>query len=193
MLFKKKRRTADTDVTEEAGQAQAGEEETFGEAAAHLQDAAEAAPAASEEGAQSAPQASITLVRSNFSLNLPYRRRDSPMKRAKRPGPARSPTVLETPSADSVKAEAHWAIVASDAPEQTISIIISQNSGSPSRSRTRMLSPSSTSRSIGQLTKLKALQSGISAKRIVRIFQCSMPTSAKKRVEPTITPSAPQQ
>lgn len=60
MLFKKKRRTADTDVTEEAGQAQAGEEETFGEAAAHLQDAAEAAPAASEEGAQSAPQAVLS-------------------------------------------------------------------------------------------------------------------------------------
>lgn len=60
MLFKKKRRAADTDVTEEAGQAQAGEEETFGEAAAHLQDAAEAAPAASEEGAQSAPQAVLS-------------------------------------------------------------------------------------------------------------------------------------
>lgn len=60
MLFKKKRRTADTDVIEEAGQAQAGEEETFGEAAAHLQDA----PAA-ETAAQAGAPATDAPVRAN--------------------------------------------------------------------------------------------------------------------------------
>ena len=54
------------------------------------------------------------------------------MNIANRPGPAKSPTVLETPRADSVKADAHWAMVASEAPEQIIRMMMSQNSGSES-------------------------------------------------------------
>ena len=43
-----------------------------------------------------------------------------PISTANEQGPTRSPTVLETPIADSVNADAHCAIDASDAPEHTI-------------------------------------------------------------------------
>lgn len=138
-------------------------------------------------------QASITFARSSLSLNLPYSIRDIPISSANRHGPARSPTVLDTPTADSVKADAHCAIVTSDAPEQTISIIISQKIGVFKSPPMLMLLPSSTNRSIGQLIKLKVLHNGTSAQINVSIFQFSIPNTAKKKVEPRITHIAPQQ
>ena len=95
--------------------------------------------------------------------------------------------------AASVKADVHWVIVASDPPEQTISRIISQKMGVFSSLPIPILFPSSTSRSMGQLMKLKVLYSGTNAQTKVRIFQCRIPNTAKKRVEPRITPIAPQQ
>ena len=58
-----------------------------------------------------------------------------------------------------------------------------------------MLSPSesSTMGSMGQVAKLTILYKGISAHRQARMRQFSSPKSAKNRVEPRITPTAPQQ
>ena len=139
------------------------------------------------------PQTSITLVKSSFSLNLPYSIRDIPINMANKHGPAKSPIALNTPIADSVNADAHWDIVASDAPEHTISNIISQKIGVFSNALIRMLLPSSTNRSIGQLIKLRVLYSGTNAQMKVSIFQFSTPNTAKKNVEPRITAIAPQQ
>ena len=75
------------------------------------------------------PHASIVLVKSSFPLIFPYSIRDIPINTANKQGPAKSPTVLETPIADSVNADAHCAIEASDAPEQIISNISNQNNG----------------------------------------------------------------
>ena len=115
------------------------------------------------------------------------------MNTANRQGPAKSPTVLETPIADSVNADAHWAIEASDAPEHIISSIRSQNNGNLSSWLVFILSPSSTNRSIGQEIKLNALYRGTSAQISVSIFQFVKPNTVKKIVEPRITPTAPQQ
>ena len=139
------------------------------------------------------PHNSIVFVRSSFSLILPYSIRDISIKTANRQGPARSPIVLETPRADSVNADAHCAIAASDAPAQIISKIISQNSGKLSSFRIDKLSPFSSRRSIGQVIKLKVFTNGISAQISVSIFQFFTPNTAKKSVEPIITPTAPQQ
>jgi len=81
----------------------------------------------------------------------------------------------------------------SDAPEQTIKSAISQKIGVRKSCRIVMLSPSSTRRSMGQRTKLKALQKGRIAHRIARIRQRAIPNSTKNSVEPRITPTEPQQ
>ncbi len=114
------------------------------------------------------------------------------MNTAKAHGPAKSPTVLDTPMADSVNADAHCAIVASDAPEHTISTIIRPKMGVFSRLRMPMLLPSSINRSIGQLIKFNVLYNGTKAQMSVSIFQLPTPNIEKKRVEPNITPTAPQ-
>ena len=75
-----------------------------------------------------------------------------PMETAKRQGPARSPTVLDNPSADSTKADAHCAMDISAAPAQIISTKPRKNIGVLKRVRIVMLLPSSTSGSIGQET-----------------------------------------
>ena len=77
----------------------------------------------------------MLFVKFSFSLIFPYNMREIPMKAANRQGPAKSPTVLDTPRADSVNADAHCAIVASDAPEQIISKSIIHSSGSRSNLR----------------------------------------------------------
>ena len=46
---------------------------------------------------------------------------------AKAQGPAKSPMVFDTPSADSAKADAHWLMASSEAPAQIIITISSQN------------------------------------------------------------------
>ena len=107
-----------------------------------------------------------------------------PINMANKQGPAKSPTVLETPMADSVKADAHCAMEASDAPEHTINRIINQKIGVFSSSRMPILLPSSTNRSIGQLIKLNVLYSGTNAQIKVSIFQFAKPNTAKKKVEP---------
>lgn len=135
----------------------------------------------------------MVLVKSNFSLSFPYRILEIPIKAANKQGPAKSPTVLETPIADSVKADAHCAIEASEAPAQIISKINSQNNGNLSRWLVRIRWSSSTSRSIGQNIKLNAFQNGIIAQSTVRIFQFSIPNTVKNSVEPKITATAPQQ
>ena len=58
-----------------------------------------------------------------FSLSplIPYRSRESPMKKAKAQGPRRSPTVLLTPSPSSANREDHWLTACSDAPAHIIS------------------------------------------------------------------------
>mgnify|MGYP007007066535 CR=1 FL=1 len=60
-------------------------------------------------------------------LYLAYIALDMPMRIENIQGPARSPTVFDTLSPDSAKAEAHWLIACSDAPAQTIIKIKSQN------------------------------------------------------------------
>ena len=115
------------------------------------------------------------------------------MRAANRQGPARSPMALETPSADSVKADDHWAMVASDAPAQTMSRMRSQKSGSRSSFFVVLPSWLSGSRSMGQVRKLKVLARGMAAQKRARSFQFSTPNRAKKRVEPRMTPTAPQQ
>ena len=105
----------------------------------------------------------------------------------------RSPTVLEKPSAASVKAEAHWAIASSEAPAQTISRIASQKTGSRNSSRIFIPLPSSVSRSMGQVAKLYMLYSGTRAQTQASHFQCSIPNTAKNSVERRITPTEPQQ
>lgn len=115
------------------------------------------------------------------------------MKAANRQGPARSPTVLETPSADSVKAEAHWAIVASEAPEQTISSTMAHSSGCRSSRPGDRPSPSATKRPMGQVRNRKTLTSGTSAHSSASTRQRPTPNTAKNSVEPRMTPTAPQQ
>ena len=56
-----------------------------------------------------------------------------------------------------------------------------------------MLFPSSTRRSMGHETKLKALIKGSTAQKSARIRQCPTPKSTKNSVEPRMTPTAPQQ
>ena len=68
-------------------------------------------------------------VREKRFVSLADRKRDSPMRRANMQGPARSPTVLETPRPASAKADAHWLMACSPAPEQIIMTTRSQNRG----------------------------------------------------------------
>ena len=51
-----------------------------------------------------------SIIESRFILlpNLPYIKRDTPIRIEKSMGPARSPTVFVSPSAFSAKVEAHW-------------------------------------------------------------------------------------
>ena len=56
-----------------------------------------------------------------------------------------------------------------------------------------MPSPSSVSRSMGHLRKLKVFTKGSTAHRIAKIRQFSTPNTAKNTVEPRITPTIPQQ
>ena len=94
------------------------------------------------------------FVRSSFGPYLPKIARLTPIVVANRHGPIRSPTVLDSPSADSANADAHCDIVSSDAPEHTISRMASQNSGTVNSLPIDMPLPSSTSRSMGQVAKL---------------------------------------
>ena len=108
-------------------------------------------------------------------------------------GPAKSPIILETPKDDSVNAEAHCNMDISEAPEQSINSINNQNNGKRNNSTTCIPSPSSTSLFIGQEMKLNVLYSGSSAHINVRICQCFIPKIAKNIVEPSMTPTVPQQ
>ena len=44
-----------------------------------------------------------------------------------------------------------------------------------------------------RLMKFTALYNGTNAQRMVNIFQCPIPNTAKNRVDPRMTPTAPQQ
>ena len=74
--------------------------------------------------------------------NLAYTALEVPMSSANRHGPKRSPMVLPTCRADSAKAEAHWLMACSEAPEHTISSTNSQNTPLPASCR--MLMPLSS-------------------------------------------------
>ena len=87
------------------------------------------------------------------------------MNTANAQGPARSPTVLDTFRPDSAKAEAHWLIPSSLAPEQIISSANSQKSFCFIRSLIGSPSPSSTSLRTGTNRKKTALQAGSTAHR----------------------------
>ena len=93
-------------------------------------------------------------VRSMRWPYLPKKTRLMPITTANMQGPARSPTVLDSPSADSAKADAHWAIDSSEAPEHTISTQASQKKGVANSLPMDMPLPSSTRCSMGQVAKL---------------------------------------
>ena len=106
-------------------------------------------------------------------------------------GPARSPTVLDTFSPDSAKADAHWLIACSDAPAHTMRRANIQNSLPESSSFTDMLSPPSFRERTGTRQKYTAFSRGTNAHIKLRILQLCTP--AKNRVEIRITPTCPQQ
>ena len=78
---------------------------------------------------------------------------------------------MDSPSAASVKADAHCAIDSSEAPAQTISRIASQKTGFFIRLRIVSPLPSSVSRSMGQVAKFQILYSGTSAQMQASHFQ----------------------
>ena len=92
-----------------------------------------------------------------------------------------------------MKADAHWAMASSEAPAQTISTMAIQKIRSLNSPRMVMPFPSSVSRSMGQVAKLKILYSGTRAQMQASHFQLSIPNTAKKAVDSRITPTQPQQ
>ena len=72
--------------------------------------------------------ACIYRPRSSFPPYLPNSAREMPMAAAKAIGPARSPTVFDTPRPCSAKAEDHWLTACSAAPAQSIMSMKTQNS-----------------------------------------------------------------
>ena len=90
-------------------------------------------------------------------------------------GPARSPTVFETPRPFSAKVEAHWLTACSLAPEQRMSSMNTQNILLPSSSLNESpFSPSSMSEAIGTRTKFRALTIGTTAQIRARYFQLAV-------------------
>ena len=116
-----------------------------------------------------------------------------PIVTANMHGPARSPTVLESPNAASAYADAHCDMESSDAAEQIIKQTASQNRGFLARDFIPMLSVSSTRGSIGQVAKLYILIAGISAHNTDSNFQFAIPNMEKNKVESKIVPTKPQQ
>ena len=105
-------------------------------------------------------------------LYAAYTSRDRPISRAKDRGPARSPTVLDTPSADSAKALAHWEMESSLAPAQAISSRNSQNRGvRNSCPRERPDSPSGVRVARGTWVNTRALTRGSRAQSMARMRQ----------------------
>ena len=115
------------------------------------------------------------------------------MNAANKQGPAKSPMTFGTPRADSVKADAHCAIVLSEAPEQTMRRMSSQKSGNlisfPGEAAASLIG----SLLMGHTKKLNVFAKGIKAQMRAAIFQFSTPNTLKKIVEPMITATAPQQ
>lgn len=75
-------------------------------------------------------------------------------------GPARSPTVLETPRPLSAKAEAHWLMACSQAPAATISRAKTQKSFMENSLPRGRLSPSWVRGAMGTWVKYTALHRG---------------------------------
>ena len=123
----------------------------------------------------SAPLKIIMPSRSILSPNLPYITRETPMSTEKSMGPARSPTVFETPRPFSAKVEAHWLTACSLAPEQSIRSMNIQNILLPSSClNERPVSPSSISGAIGTRIKFRALTIGTTAQIRARYFQLAV-------------------
>ena len=122
-----------------------------------------------------------------------YRTLQIPIRTANRHGPARSPTVLETCSADSVNADAHCDIDSSEAPEQTIRRTRIRKCPSFNSCQIDMLSPFSTGVLIGQVANNQMFTSGITAQKQERTGQFRMPNTVKKIVERRMTATDPQQ
>ena len=138
------------------------------------------------------PDAIIKPDSFTFSPYFPYQTLLHPMNTAKPQGPSRSPTVLLTPREDSANADAHCAMDASEAPALIIRTMKSQKTFVFMSCPIVMPAPSFTMGSMGQKAKLMMLNRGITDHKQARIRQCSVPKTAKNRVEPRIVPTAPQ-
>ena len=108
-------------------------------------------------------------------LYLAYIALDMPMRIENIQGPARSPTVFDTLSPDSAKAEAHWLIACSDAPAQTIIKIKSQNRLLFNSPRIPISCPSSVSARMGTRENRTAFITGTAAQRRANTRQLFRP------------------
>lgn len=115
------------------------------------------------------------------------------MSTANKQGPAKSPTVLETPRPLSAKAEAHWLMESSQAPAANIRAAKIQNSLLVSSLPRGRPSPSSVRWAMGTLVNHRALAKGSRAHSSASTVQLPLPNSCKNRVERRITPTLPQQ
>ena len=133
------------------------------------------------------------FVRLTFSANMPYSTRDMPMVMAKRQGPNKSPTVLETPRAVSAKRDAHCAMASSDAPEQSIRIRKTQKIFMPKSLRMGILVSSLVKELMGTRENRSAVSKGIIAQSAQRSGHMLCPKKTKNAVVPKTASICPQQ
>ena len=137
-----------------------------------------------------------SIIESRFILlpNLPYIKRDTPIRIEKSMGPARSPTVFVSPSAFSAKVEAHWLTACSLEPAQSMSTMNIQKAFVLSISFIESFSSSSpTTGAIGTRVNITALTIGRIAHISDIIFQLSVENRAKNRVDMPTAATLPQQ
>ena len=117
-----------------------------------------------------------------------------PISSAKAIGPARSPTVLLTPSACSANVEAHWLTACSLAPAHSI---ISKNTQNTLRRNSAGSAPpgwpSAGSVHSGTRANARPLATGSTAQARASHFHCAVPATAKNSVDTRTTPICPQQ
>ena len=128
-----------------------------------------------------------------FSLNLLKIILPVPISTAKAIGPARSPTVFETPSAVSAKDDAHWLIASSAAPEQTIRITAIMKNLFLKRFSFLVFLFSSSGSIIGTRLKNMPFKRAKMQNAKERKRQLSLPKNAKNILETAITITVPQQ
>ena len=116
------------------------------------------------------------------------------MRTANAMGPARSPTVLLTPSPFSANVEAHWLTDCSHAPAQTIiSIRIQKILLEKSALMVSPVSFSGVRGAMGTFANTNVFKRGITAHIRAIAFQLPMPKILKYMVEHKTTPTWPQQ